>query len=396
MIELNSGQLLQLTLTVECAAMTLVAGVFFLVLRATHRTRGRGWLCGFALFAAALACEASGRAFPSTAILVGYSASLFAIVGAVVTVKSSFAFVQVERIPQWALGVLAGAAAASLAIAARGYLDPSLLASEAALASGTGISAIVLFPAARQSRRPGVLTACFTSGLLSLMMLRTLLCAAVLGVQHEQLNDLYWVFETIGGVILAFVLAMGELVAILDEVRSDLEDSNAALAGALENLEIAARMDPLTGLYNRYAFYAVVAELRRNRTLDGSIVAIDLNGLKRINDTFGHYAGDRALRNVALRLQEMVRSTDYVFRWGGDEFVMLLFDVEPDVARDRLARMRPPDQLQLRDRLPVDLSVSWGVAPLAYDVEAALRQADEQLYSQRRLIRNAAQPVPRA
>lgn len=52
---------------------------------------------------------------------------------------------------------------------------------------------------------------------------------------------------------------------------------------------------------------------------NGAIAIVDLNGLKHINDTFGHHAGDRVLLNAAMRMQEVVRQSDYVFRWGGDE-----------------------------------------------------------------------------
>ena len=389
-IELNSGQLLQLTLTVFCAAMALVAGVFFLVLRAAHRVRGSGWFWGFALLSAGLGLEAGGRAVPVQALACAYAASICAVAAAFCTVKASFDFVQKDRISSVALWTLCVSAAGALTIAGRGGLTSGLLGPELAMAAATGITAFVLYPAARQTRKPGVQTAVGASALLTLVQLRTLLNAAVLGAAGRQLNELYWVLESIAIGILAFVLAMGQLVAILDEIRVELEETNSALNGAMEGLEAAAKMDPLTGLLNRYAFHAVVAELRRTRTFDGSIVALDLNGLKRINDTFGHYAGDRALQSVARRLQEMVRSSDYVFRWGGDEFVLLLFDVLPEVARDRLARMDAPEPLHLHGRLPVELSVSWGVAPLAYEVEAALKEADEQLYSQRRLIRNAA------
>ena len=236
----------------------------------------------------------------------------------------------------------------------------------------------------------GVQTACVASALVTLLMARTIISGAILQSRGEDLNALYWVMEAIGGGILAFVLAMGEIVALLEEIRSELEDSNGALSGALKGLEAAATIDALTGLHNRYAFHTVIADLRRHRTLDGAVVVLDLNGLKRINDTFGHYAGDRALQNVARRLQEMVRASDYVFRWGGDEFVLLLFDVDTDVARDRLARMPAPEPMLVNGDTLVELSVSWGVAPLAYDVEAALKQADSNLYDQRRIIRDAA------
>lgn len=118
---------------------------------------------------------------------------------------------------------------------------------------------------------------------------------------------------------------------------------------------------------------------------------LDLNGLKHINDTFGHHAGDRALLNTAMRMQEVVRQSDYVFRWGGDEFVLLLFGMTPEHARERMTHMHPPAALELGDNVRVPLTVSWGVAPLQPDVDAALRDADARLYEQKRLFSRASE-----
>ncbi|HEV3153514.1 MAG TPA: GGDEF domain-containing protein [Candidatus Baltobacteraceae bacterium] len=390
MIELNSTQLLQITLTVECAAMAIVAGVFFLVARATHGARGARWSWGWALFAATLGAEAAAWTFPAHAAALHLAATLMSVANAFFTATASFEFARAGRMPLPAWTVLALTSAAAIATAFRGGTNDSLLSVEVALVGATALTTVALGPMARNSRMWGVKTAWGAAAMVTLLMGRTLVSGAVLESHGEELNALYWVIEIIGGGILAFMLAMGEIVAMLEEIRIELEESNGALNGALQGLETAAKIDALTGLYNRYAFHTIVADLRRHRTLDGAIVVIDLNGLKRINDTFGHYAGDRALRHVAQRLQEMVRASDYVFRWGGDEFVVLLFDVTTEVARERIVHMQPPEPLYLHDRPAVELSVSWGVAPLAYDVENALKEADAQLYDQRRLIRSAA------
>jgi diguanylate cyclase (GGDEF)-like protein len=182
---------------------------------------------------------------------------------------------------------------------------------------------------------------------------------------------------------------MGELIALLDEIRVELQQANDSLNEALEGLEAAAKLDPLTGLYNRYAFYTLMSDYTQKRK-SGSIAIVDLNDLKRINDTYGHHAGDRALLNVAARLQEVVRQADYVFRWGGDEFVLLLFGMPPEAARERMAHCPPPAPLEVPRTQPVALTVSWGVARLQPDVDAALREADAQLYMQKRLLSSAA------
>lgn len=366
-----------------------MAGVFLLVLHATRRRRGLGWFWGWTFLSATFGLLALGQQAPRFEAWFAFAATCTAIASGSAGVGGAYGF-RNERIQPWALLVLALAAAAALITQWRADLLGDMVAVEIPLAVSVALQAIVLFPMARSARMSGLQTACAVEIILALTLGRTLLAAGVLAARGQQLTEIYWTIEVIGGMILSFVLAMGELIAMLDEVRVELEGANEALNQALEGLEVAAKLDPLTGLYNRYAFYTLIGEFAELGKLGGSIAIVDLNGLKRINDTFGHHAGDRALLNAAMRLQEVVRQSDYVFRWGGDEFVLLLFGMPPDAARERMTHMAPPAALDLPEQDPVQLTVSWGIAPLERDVDAALRDADAQLYAQKRLFTRAA------
>jgi diguanylate cyclase (GGDEF)-like protein len=388
-VQLSSGQLLQIAFAVSAAAIAIVAAVFLLVLHATRRRRGLAWFWGWALLAVSFALFAGAQGFPrleSRLSLLGTCASILAGSAGVI---GAYGF-RNKRISAGAILVLAAAAAGAIYCQWRADLLGDLYAPEIPFLASVLLQFAALIPLARTARMTGLQTACVVDFLLALMLGRTLVSGAILAIRGQELNEIYWTIEIIGGVILSFLLAMGELIAILDEVRAELEDSNDALNQALAGLEVAAKLDPLTGLYNRYAFYTLVNEFSERGKMGGSIVIIDLNGLKRINDTFGHHAGDRALLNVALRLQEVVRQSDYVFRWGGDEFVLLLFGMPPDAARDRLTHMSPPAPLEGEGQENIPLTVSWGVASLQPDVDAALRDADSQLYAQKRLFTRAA------
>lgn len=390
MIILGSEQLLQIVLAVAALAMAAVAAVFLLVVRGTRRRRGRGWVWGFAYFGLALAFDAFAQYDPVLEAPLTYLATAAAAVSAYFTAATAFELKGV-KFPFWANGVLALCVSAAFAIAIAADLTADLLAPELALGGAMAIFAIALLPVARDKRRSAVRTLCVIAGLIALFILRTLVSSAILAFSGRQLTAVYWTWEVIFGVILAFVLSMGELVALVDEIRFEMEEANAALNEALRGLEIAAKIDPLTGLYNRYAFYTLVGELREQGRLAGSIVILDLNNLKKINDTFGHDAGDRALLSVAQRMREAVRSSDHVFRWGGDEFVLLLPAMPAEAARERMARMEPPQALELSVETRVELSLSWGVAAITGNVDASLRDADAQLYSQKRLIKQAVQ-----
>lgn len=389
MNQLGPEQLLHFSLAVSCGALAIVAGVFLLVLRGTRRRRGLGWFWGWSSFSLTMGLLAVAQTFPRLEAPFGLAATCAAIVCSFAGVAGAYSF-RSERMRPWALAVLTVAAGAALFADWRADLLRDLVAPEIALFATVVVQAVVLFPLARSARMSGLQTACAAQIILALMMGRTLLAAAILSTRGQELTALYWAIEVTGGIVLSFVLSMGELIALLDEVRVELEQANEALNQALEGLEVAAKLDPLTGLYNRYAFYTLVGEFNELGKLGGSIAIVDLNGLKRINDTFGHHAGDRALLNTAMRLQEIVRQTDYVFRWGGDEFVLLLFGMPADAARERMTHMEPPAPLEIPDHTPVPLTVSWGVAPLDPDVDAALRDADAHLYAQKRLFTRAA------
>lgn len=167
----------------------------------------------------------------------------------------------------------------------------------------------------------------------------------------------------------------------------------AAGAAALENFrmrdELAsqARHDPLTGVGNRRQLDCYLAALTEARRPYAVVVA-DMDGLKPINDTLGHEAGDALLTAVAERLTAAVRSTDVVARIGGDEFVVLLDGADLAVARRLMAGVE--DAICA----PVDVgdvtvapSLSWGVAAFPSDgdeAHAVLGVADARMYEDKR------------
>ena len=178
----------------------------------------------------------------------------------------------------------------------------------------------------------------------------------------------------------------------LQSAYAQLREAHAAVQIANERLAALADTDSLTGVANHRALQhrldLLVADAGRGRTF--SLVVCDLDGFKHLNDTYGHAAGDAILIAVARSLEERVRRSDLVARYGGDEFVILFADANAETAvelaeilRQRLETIRTPSGA------PVLASFGVSTSGLERPTAAALlRAADEALYEAKRLGRN--------
>lgn len=149
----------------------------------------------------------------------------------------------------------------------------------------------------------------------------------------------------------------------------------------LELLEIAAT-DPLTGCENR-----LQAEARlKEATAAGrgfSLCFVDMNRLKAVNDRYGHEMGDKYIQAVVGALGRACRRGDHLFRYGGDEFLLLLFDTAPSEAGDRLRRAQQElDGEAARHGWPFAVGISYGIAAPSdgADGAALIKAADERMY----------------
>lgn len=181
--------------------------------------------------------------------------------------------------------------------------------------------------------------------------------------------------------------ALQTLLLEVDDLRAEV----ARLKARLAEVEGLADQDALTPLLNRRAF---MRELNRIRTFaqrygsPASLIYFDVDGLKAINDRFGHAAGDAALKTIAERLLASVRESDIVGRMGGDEFAVVLVQADRFTAKTKaesLAAGISETPIQLGD-WSTPLRLSFGVKDISPEMEpeAIVAEADAAMYAMKR------------
>ena len=180
------------------------------------------------------------------------------------------------------------------------------------------------------------------------------------------------------------------VAAAIAALGAEIERKDQALREAEERarqLEELADRDPLLALYNRRAFereLARMAAIVERYEAQASVVFIDLNKFKWINDVYGHHAGDRVLAHVASIIEANVRSSDIVGRLGGDEFAVILVQAGREAAlakAERLEAIIATTPIEI-DGTTILLTASAGAEEITGrdDLKARLRSADEAMY----------------
>jgi diguanylate cyclase (GGDEF)-like protein len=182
-----------------------------------------------------------------------------------------------------------------------------------------------------------------------------------------------------------------EVAMVINKSRlfQQLVESNQFLVRQAEQLTEVANRDPLTGVLNRGAIMVTVARQIRAATVLGKslgVIMVDVDHFKGVNDTYGHPAGDAVLREFTRRLSAVLRRSDYLGRYGGEEFLLLVGDANREqlmgaAERFRLAIASTPFDLgaaSLRITASFGLALASGAAESA---EAVIALADEALYA---------------
>lgn len=212
---------------------------------------------------------------------------------------------------------------------------------------------------------------------------------AVIGAAILRFRDLPQLPATLqyGGfaaMLLEMMVAVGVILLLFESSQTRLASEMEQLRQSDQLLKEKSVRDPLTGLYNRGYFNDVIRRELVSARLAGarlSVLLADVDRFKQINDRMGHAVGDDVLKFVANFLTSCVRESDFVFRWGGDEFLVLLPRTEETDAAQKAEELgHHLPHIPGVERVQPSLSVGWATHNPGAEFSATLAEADARMY----------------
>ena len=193
---------------------------------------------------------------------------------------------------------------------------------------------------------------------------------------------------------LQMLFGIGLTIWGMEETERRLSTVHARALDDTQRSRRRAQIDPLTDAYNRF-FLDEIRPVLARETAGGSIVLIDVDGLKTINDAEGHEEGDKAIWTVAAAVKKLIRGDDYLIRWGGDEFLVVLPGMDQEVAKKRFYML--PAKIEEVRQSPRTaprsykkfLAASVGVYPFSTRIpfDMAIESADRVMYERKKALK---------
>ncbi|MBI3789889.1 MAG: GGDEF domain-containing protein [Gemmatimonadetes bacterium] len=194
------------------------------------------------------------------------------------------------------------------------------------------------------------------------------------------------------------LLGFGMMVIQLEDARREVDDARAELSVTNDRLRRMALYDPLTGCLNRRAYDEGIG-LEFAKSTFGTVVMLDMDNLKWVNDQYGHAVGDELLAYFAGVLREQIRPLDRLYRWGGDEFLLVMPGAKVDGVAGRLAAVieaAPPLALSPAhggEHVPLALSLGAESYSSADQLPQTIERADATMYADKRLRKRTMTPA---
>jgi diguanylate cyclase (GGDEF)-like protein len=181
----------------------------------------------------------------------------------------------------------------------------------------------------------------------------------------------------------------------LIELFSQLVGASIGNIKLFEKIQRQATTDGLTGLVNHKTFYEILEkELWRSRRYGGqiSLIMVDIDNLKNINDAYGHRAGDKAIWEISRRIKECIRQIDTAARYGGDEFAVILLNTSLEdaiiVAQRMVDAVSNSQTTWQKEQIPLSISVGLGQYDAETTPEDITNRSDQALYMAKQAGKN--------
>jgi diguanylate cyclase (GGDEF)-like protein len=393
---LIESQLASLGLTVQTVSAALLALIFLYLSRGKGnlvlQAAGTAWVFLFLARASQIILERSG--VPGVDVIFEYLSLLYAVALCLAAIRMDrqvslwkpLAVTAVAALPvSLFLGIQVGHArfaafnagllgVAWLLVAVFVFQSPAAGLGRgfagllALVSSGAQIAYVVVFVISTGSRSPG-----------------------------QQVANLYGPFLD---ALLQMLFGIGLIIWAMEDTERRLAALHARTVDDTRRSQRKAWLDPLTETHNRFFLDEIRPELEAD-DLGGSIVLIDIDGLKRINDQEGHAEGDNAIWTVATAIKKLIRGNDHVIRWGGDEFLVILPGMDEELARRRFYMLPSKIEEAKQSTRPGSrpyarfLAASVGVHPYSKRIplDVAITQADRVMYERKRAHREMRGPL---
>jgi diguanylate cyclase (GGDEF)-like protein len=193
-------------------------------------------------------------------------------------------------------------------------------------------------------------------------------------------------YNTYFDLLLNIALGFAMVVLLMEDAKREVDDAQAELRVQHDQLRRAALYDTLTDSLNRRAFAQGVG-LEMARGTFGTVVIADLDNLKAVNDAHGHASGDQLLRQCADLLRSTLRPYDKLYRWGGDEFLLVMPSARGEDVEARLREVlsQAPALSVFHGGATIQLEVSLGAADYtsAEGLDESIQLADDAMYRQK-------------
>ncbi len=351
---------------------------------------GVGWLFLFAAMTSALAFHSFGVRFEREILL--YFKLLFLVALSIAAIRmdrevSLFKPLAVAAIAALPISLLV----ARIAVSEQRFYQIHV----GILAVGWLLISVFIF----QSPRAGLGRQ--FSGLLALLSAGVQFAAVVVSsTASPEFAQQLIAYSSFFDVLLEMLFGIGLIIWAMEDTERRLAALHARTVDDTRRSKRKATLDPLTDTHNRFFLDEIRPQLESSDT-GGSIVLIDVDGLKRINDTEGHEEGDRAIWTVANAIKKLVRGNDHVIRWGGDEFLVVLPGMDEDLARRRFYMLPSKiDEVKQSSRSGgkpymkfLAASVGVHIYSKRIPLDVAISQADRVMYERKRAHRELRGPA---